>query len=130
MRLIFTDPSHRGMRPAIFFDRDGVINQRIHGGYVTEWRQFEFLPGIKETLASLSQLGVPIIVVSNQAAIGKGMLDASVLAEVTNRFVSLLATAGARIDAVYYCPHTAGSRVSLSKAATGLVGAGCKGMGA
>ncbi len=121
MRLIFTDPSHRGMRPAIFFDRDGVINQRIHGGYVTEWRQFEFLPGIKETLASLSQLGVPIIVVSNQAAIGKGMLDASVLAEVTNRFVSLLATAGARIDAVYYCPHTAEAECPCRKPRPGLL---------
>ena len=106
MRLIFTKPPDCGIRPAIFLDRDGVINQRIQGGYVTERRQFKFLPGIKETLASLSELRIPIIVISNQAAIGKGMLDASVLAEMTRRFVSLLATAGARIDAVYYCPHT------------------------
>jgi D-glycero-D-manno-heptose 1,7-bisphosphate phosphatase len=121
MRFTFTKPAGREIRPAIFLDRDGVINQRIQGGYVTERCQFKFLPGIKGTLASLSELGLPIIVVSNQAALGKGMLEASALAEMTKRFVSLLAAAGARIDAVYYCPHTPEAACPCRKPRPGLL---------
>lgn len=101
----FAEPPRDGLRPAIFFDRDGVINEQILGDYVTCWDEFRFLPGIAQVLAELARLPVPIIVISNQAGIGKGLMSAADLSAITHRFVAELAQTGARIDAAYYCPH-------------------------
>jgi histidinol-phosphate phosphatase family protein len=121
MRLILTRPPTTGTRPAIFLDRDGVINRRIAGGYVTNWRQFTFVRGIKTALARLSRMGIPLIVVSNQAGVGKGFVTRHALRDITERFVAALAKAGARIDAVYYCPHTPEDRCSCRKPRPGLL---------
>ncbi len=115
LRFLFSEPSSGDSSPAIFLDRDGVINKQIFGGYVTEWSQFEFVDGIKRTLAELTALRVPIIVISNQAGIGKGLLSVETLAEITRRFVSELQAEGARVDAVYYCPHVPEARCSCRK---------------
>lgn len=74
MRILFTDPASSGEGPALFFDRDGVINEQIDGSYVTDWSRFQFVPGILEAMAALSNLGLPIIVVSNQACPGGGVM--------------------------------------------------------
>lgn len=109
------------MRPAIFFDRDGVINERIVGGYVTEWSQFQFVSGIRAAMTTLSEIGLPVIVVSNQAGIGKGLLSRSVLGDITNRFVAALRLERARVDAVYYCPHAAEDGCWCRKPRIGLI---------
>jgi D-glycero-D-manno-heptose 1,7-bisphosphate phosphatase len=89
---------------AIFLDRDGVICEN-HSDHVKSWEEFQFLPGVKESLAALSRLGVPIIVVTNQAAIGRGIISASVVEEIHARMVAEVAAYGGRIDQVIYCPH-------------------------
>jgi len=106
IRLFFSPPDRSTFGPALFLDRDGVINERILDGYVTDWDSFRFVPGIAETIRALSSLGPPIIVVSNQAGVGKRLMSVRVLAEITRRFVEALRRERARIDAVYYCPHT------------------------
>ncbi len=53
MRILFTAPASRANGPALFLDRDGVINEQIDGSYVTDWSQFQFVPGIAEALAAL-----------------------------------------------------------------------------
>lgn len=106
LRLAFSAFPREGSGAAIFLDRDGVINEVIVDGYVTCWSEFRFVPGIIETLAELSVLGLPMIIVSNQAAVEKGILAPRDLADITRRFVARLNEEGARIDAVYYCPHT------------------------
>jgi len=121
MRLLFSDRPKAGTRPAILFDRDGVINERIFPGYVTQWKQFRFRDGIQETLARLSELGLPIIVLSNQAGVGKGLLSAETLSQITRQFVAELKAAGARIDAVYYCPHTLEDGCRCRKPRPGLL---------
>jgi D-glycero-D-manno-heptose 1,7-bisphosphate phosphatase len=121
MRFLFSQPLNTGSRPAIFLDRDGVINQRIVGDYVREWKQFRFVRGIRNILAKLSILGLPIIVISNQPAIGKGLPNESTLAAITQRFVCELAKSSARIDAVYYCPHTCRDACGCRKPQTGLL---------
>lgn len=121
MRFILTTRPTTGTRPAIFLDRDGVINHRIVGGYVTNWRQFKFIPRIKTALARLSKLGVPLIVVSNQAGVVKGLVTRRALRDITERFVAALAKAGARIDAVYYCPHTPEAHCPCRKPRPGLL---------
>jgi histidinol-phosphate phosphatase family protein len=89
---------------AIFLDRDGVICKN-RPDHVKSWNEFEFLPGVKESLAALSRLGLPIIVVTNQAAIGRGEVPAEVVKDIHRRMVTEIAATGGRIDRVIYCPH-------------------------
>jgi D-sedoheptulose 7-phosphate isomerase len=121
MRILFSELPESGDRPAIFLDRDGVINERIPGGYVTSWDQFRFIDGIVETVASLAGLGLPVIVISNQACVGKGLIDELRLESITRRFVAALQLAGGRVDAVYYCPHRPDESCGCRKPRPGLL---------
>ena len=121
MRLLFSQPSSSALRPAIFLDRDGVINERITGGYVTDWSKFSFVPGIVRALTMLSETSLPIIVVSNQAGVEKGLIKRSDLTELTRRFVDHLRQVSARIDAVYYCTHVPERGCACRKPREGLL---------
>jgi len=122
IRLLFAElPRLKAASPAIFLDRDGVINEKVTDGYVTRWSEFRFLPGVIDVLASLSQLEFPIIVISNQACVEKGLMDTSALTDLTIGFVSRLRRAGARVDAVYYCPHRPETGCSCRKPQAGLL---------
>jgi D-glycero-D-manno-heptose 1,7-bisphosphate phosphatase len=121
IRLLFSPPDSSTVRPAVFLDRDGVINEKIPGGYVTDWNSFRFVPGITGALRALSSIGLPIIVVSNQAGVGKGMPSRRVLGQITRRFVEALRKEGARVDAVYYCPHAPESGCNCRKPRPGLL---------
>jgi D-sedoheptulose 7-phosphate isomerase len=126
LRFVFSDPPMTGIQRGILIDRDGVINERIVDGYVTEWEHFQFRDGIKRAMASLAELDCPIIVVSNQAGVGKRLISPLALQEITNRFVTTLKESGARVDAVYYCPHTADQNCSCRKPRTGLLEAAAR----
>jgi D-glycero-D-manno-heptose 1,7-bisphosphate phosphatase len=89
---------------AIFLDRDGVICEN-RSDHVKSWAKFKFLPDAKDSLAALSRLGLPIIVVTNQAAIGRGLVTANVVEDIHERMQAELASHGGRIDRVIYCPH-------------------------
>ena len=92
------------MRPAIFLDRDGVIN--VDHGYVSRWEEFEFLPSVPETLAHLQDAGYLLIIISNQSGIGRGFYTESDL-ETLNCAISeyLRDTAGVSVAGFYHCPH-------------------------
>jgi D-glycero-D-manno-heptose 1,7-bisphosphate phosphatase len=115
------EPVPSAPRAGLFLDRDGVINERIFGSYVTNWSEFKFTPGIVAALCQISTLKLPMIVVSNQAGVGKNLITKEQLADITQRFVHELAAAGARIDAVYYCPHRPDENCRCRKPATGLL---------
>jgi D-glycero-D-manno-heptose 1,7-bisphosphate phosphatase len=89
---------------AIFLDRDGVICKN-RSDHVKSWAEFEFLPGVKESLAVLSGLDLPLIVVTNQAAIGRGLMTVELLEDIHQRMVAGIAAHGGRIDRIIYCPH-------------------------
>lgn len=101
-------------------DRDGVINRRVTGGYVTSWEQFEFLPGALEGLRLLSENHYTILVLSNQAAVGEGLLSEETLARITQKFVAQAAAQGGRIRAVYYCTHAKNAQCECRKPRAGL----------
>jgi D-sedoheptulose 7-phosphate isomerase len=121
MRVLFSELPKSGVRPAIFLDRDGVINERVAKGYVTSWEQFRFIDGMVEAIASLATLDLPIIVVSNQACIGKGLLNEPALESITRRFVADIQRGGGRVDAVYYCPHRPDEKCGCRKPNPGLL---------
>ena len=105
LRILFSERDRTAKGPAIFIDRDGVINRRRPGDYVLDWSQFVFMPSIREALKQLASLGLPLIVISNQAAVGKGLLDAAGLEEITLKMQQALLEDGTMLAAAYYCPH-------------------------
>ncbi len=105
LRILFRQINSAAKGPAIFVDRDGVINCRRPGDYVLDWSQFVFMPGIREALKQLSSLGLPMIIISNQAAVGKGLLDPAGLEEITARMNEALLADGTSLAAAYYCTH-------------------------
>lgn len=89
---------------AIFLDRDGVICEN-RSDHVKSWNEFEFLPGAKDSLVALGRLDLPIIVITNQAIVDRGMVPACVVDDIHQRMVTEVEAHGGRIDRVVYCPH-------------------------
>lgn len=115
MRIIYCHEKSSFSRPAIFIDRDGVINCRRAGDYVLEWPQFDFMRGIREALRKLSSLKLPMIVISNQAAVGKGLLKSSALQQISDQMKQALLDDGTVLAAIYYCTHRPDENCSCRK---------------
>ncbi|HXA81505.1 MAG TPA: HAD family hydrolase [Methylomirabilota bacterium] len=105
----------------VLLDRDGVINRRIADGYVTQWKYFEFLPGVLAALRLFRENGYTALVVSNQSCVGRGLLTWEELQAITRRMLLEVALAGGTIGNVYYCPHAPGDECSCRKPQPGLL---------
>jgi D-glycero-D-manno-heptose 1,7-bisphosphate phosphatase len=104
----------------VFLDRDGVLNRKLpEGAYVGDWSQFEWLPGATEAIARMNRAGLTVVVVSNQRGIALGRLTVEQLESIHNNLQNHLALHGARLDAIYYCPHDIG-QCNCRKPALGL----------
>jgi D-glycero-D-manno-heptose 1,7-bisphosphate phosphatase len=90
------------MRPAVFFDRDGVVNQSPGPGYVLSWDQFRFSPGLFELLRWVKSQGWLTIVVTSQKGVGKGLMSQADLDQIhRNLQASLEKEIGSGFDAIY-----------------------------
>lgn len=88
----------------VLLDRDGTLN--VHRpGYVERPDQLELLAGAADAVHALNEAGVPVVVVTNQQGVGKGLMDEAALVAVHRRLVEMLAPA--RLDAFAVCPHLA-----------------------
>ena len=105
---------------AIFLDRDGVICEN-RSDHVKSWQEFEFLPGAKKSLAALGQLNLPIIVITNQAIVNRGLVTASAVEDIHCRMVAEITAAGGRIDRVIYCPHRPEDNCECRKPKPGML---------
>jgi D-glycero-D-manno-heptose 1,7-bisphosphate phosphatase len=105
----------------VLLDRDGVINRRIANGYVTRWQEFEFLPGVMEALRLLAEYDCKVIVVSNQACVGKGLVAPEQVAGLTRRFRDEVEASGGAIEAVYSCMHREEDGCECRKPRAGLL---------
>jgi D-glycero-D-manno-heptose 1,7-bisphosphate phosphatase len=93
----------------VFLDRDGVLNRKMpEGAYVSDWSEFQWLPGADDAVARLNRAGLTVIVVSNQRGVALGRVSAVQLELIHGNMQSHLAQHGARLDAIYYCPHDYG----------------------
>lgn len=90
-------------RPALFLDRDGVIN--VDYGHVHRIEQFDFVPGIFDLVRAANRANWFVVVVTNQAGIAKGFYSEVDFAELTEWMLARFEMSGARIDRVYHCPH-------------------------
>ena len=91
--------------PAVFIDRDGTLNEEV--GYLHRPEDVVLIPGAREAVARLNARGLPVLVVTNQAGIGKGKYGWADFQAVMDRIAALLAEAGAHLDGVYAAPHHA-----------------------
>ncbi len=99
----------------LFLDRDGVINKRIFGGYVTKVSDFHFLNNSKEAIAILSNLFNLIFVVTNQQGIGKGLMTEGNLLEIHTYMCDEIYKKGGEINKCLFAPNLIGSQNDIRK---------------
>jgi D-glycero-D-manno-heptose 1,7-bisphosphate phosphatase len=92
----------RLLRPALFLDRDGVLNE--DRGYVHRWEDFCWIPGAREAVAAFNARDWWVFVVTNQSGVGRGYYPEADVLALHARMEADLAATGARIDAFYHCP--------------------------
>ena len=88
---------------AIFLDRDGTINEEM--GYINHPDRFVIFPFVAESIKIFNRLKMPVVVVTNQSGIARGYFKESLVVELHERLMREMKEQGAKIDAIYYCPH-------------------------
>lgn len=90
-------------RPAAFLDRDGTMI--VEHGFLSDPDGVEPLPGAIDAIRQLNHWGYLVIGVTNQSGVARGYFGEDVVKAVNRRVIEVFAADGARIDAIYYCPH-------------------------
>jgi len=108
------------MKGTVFLDRDGVICEN-RPDYVKSWDEFVFLPQTFTALAALNQAGYRVIVVTNQSAVGRGLLSPETLHEIHSRMITAIQQHGGHIDRVVHCPHRPDDNCNCRKPRPGML---------
>lgn len=109
-------------RPAAFLDRDGVLNRRAPPHqYIALPAQLRLLPGAGSALRSLQDMGLALVVVTNQQGVGKGEMTPNDLDAVHEVMSARLASFGVRLDGIYACPHLESAGCDCRKPRPGLL---------
>ena len=95
--------SRNHKRRAVFLDRDGTVADEV--GYVNHLSRFRLFPWSAEAVRLINDAGWAAVVVTNQAGVARGYFPEALIRVVNARMTTELAGVGARLDAVYYCPH-------------------------
>lgn len=90
-------------KPAIFLDRDGVINK--DNGYVSQRDDFEFIEGAIEACIEFQKKGYLLVVITNQSGIARGLFSEDQFNTLTEWMDWSMADRGVDLDGIYYCPH-------------------------
>lgn len=104
----------------IVLDRDGVINFDSDQ-FIKNPAEWQPIPGSLEAIARLNQADYRVVVATNQSGIGRGLFDMPTLNAIHDKMHKAAAQVGARIDAVFFCPHTADSRCHCRKPEPGML---------
>jgi len=112
----------------VILDRDGVINFD-DDAYIKSADEWIPIPGSLEAIARLTRSGYRVVVVTNQAGIGRGLFDQSTLDAIHDKMKRLAALLGGSIDEIYFCPHTPQDQCLCRKPKPGLYHAIAKQLG-
>ncbi len=105
---------------AVFLDRDGVIVEN-RPAYIKSWDDVAFLPGALPALRRLAASPYAVVIVTNQSAVGRGIVALAEAEAIHRRIVAEIVAHGGRIDASYLCPHAPQDACSCRKPAPGLL---------
>ena len=108
------------MFPAIFLDRDGVLIEN-KADYVRDWSQVKIFPEAIHSLAHPALKNYKIVIVTNQSAVGRGLVSLETANEINTRLVHFIHHGGGQVDAVYLCPHKPEDHCSCRKPKPGLL---------
>lgn len=103
----------------VILDRDGTINEDS-SEFIKSEAEWKPLPGALEAIAKLNHAGWHVVVASNQSGLGRGLFDVAALNVMHAKMHKLLALAGGRIEAVFYCPHAPDQTCRCRKPLPGL----------
>ena len=115
-------------RKALFLDRDGVINRKADG-YITDERDFELLEDAARAARLARSKGYVVVVVTNQSAVGRGIMTAGQLERIHAHMEAELAHAGAKLDAIYCCTHAPDDQCACRKPGTAMIEAAVRDLG-
>jgi len=110
--------SSNSTNKAVFLDRDGTIARDVH--YCRRPEDFEILPTVPQAIKLLNENGFKVIVVTNQSGIARGYFTEEILTQIHEKMRDELAKYGARVDAIYYCPHHPDDGCECRKPGTAL----------
>ncbi|MFK8104387.1 MAG: D-glycero-alpha-D-manno-heptose-1,7-bisphosphate 7-phosphatase [Saprospiraceae bacterium] len=91
----------------LFLDRDGVINERLPGAYIADWRDFQFTAKAIDAIARCRSYFRRIVIVTNQQGIGKGIMSFDELSNLHQAMLEEIQAGGGQIDGIYTCPDLA-----------------------
>jgi D-glycero-D-manno-heptose 1,7-bisphosphate phosphatase len=114
-----TNASIPASRRFVVMDRDGTIN--VEGEYISSPDQVELLPHASEGLRLMHDLGLGMVVITNQSGVGRGYYGMAQVDAVHERLKELLAADRVELDGTYVCPHVAGDGCNCRKPRTGLL---------
>jgi D-glycero-D-manno-heptose 1,7-bisphosphate phosphatase len=103
----------------VILDREGVLTECV-APFMRSPEDFRPIPGAFEAIARLNQVGVRVVVATNQAGVGRGLFDMATVNAIHDRMHRAALSAGGRIDAVFYCPHPEEAGCDCRKPHTGL----------
>jgi D-glycero-D-manno-heptose 1,7-bisphosphate phosphatase len=104
----------------VILDRDGVINHDSDQ-YIKSPAEWRPIPGSIEAIARLHQGGYRVAVATNQSGIGRGLFDMATLNAINDKMMEMVFRQGGRIDALFFCPHTAIEGCNCRKPRTGML---------
>ena len=104
---------------AVFLDRDGTIARDVH--YCRRVEDFEILPTVPRAVRLLNEYGFEVVVITNQSGVARGYFTEETLLRIHQHMRQGLAEYGARVDAVYYCPHHPDDGCDCGKPRPGLL---------
>jgi D-glycero-D-manno-heptose 1,7-bisphosphate phosphatase len=104
----------------IVLDRDGVINHDSDQ-FIKSPDEWKPIPGSLEAIARLHHAGYRVVVATNQSGLGRGLFDMGILNAIHEKMHRAVAQVGGRIDAVFYCPHSADSQCECRKPKAGML---------
>jgi D-glycero-D-manno-heptose 1,7-bisphosphate phosphatase len=104
----------------VILDRDGVINKdSVH--FIKNPSEWQPIAGSLEAIALLNQHGFRVVVATNQSGIARGLFDMVTLSSIHDKMQKALAQVGGRVDAMFYCPHSADDQCDCRKPKTGMI---------
>ena len=87
----------------LFFDRDGTLNTELD--FLSRPEELQLIPNAARAIREANEFGVRVFIITNQSGIARGLFTETDLVVVHKRLITMLAHEGARVDAIYYCPH-------------------------